>query len=371
MKIKMIKCAIAASCVLSFGFLAEAHEHEHEHAHFHAHHHEHLQAVQVDASTQRTLALKTVRVARRRMASTLTFTGRYELLPDARLTVATPVAGRLTLNVRSLQQVKRGDVLFTVEAPALVARAREIAILEKRLQVYREIKRPNAALENELAVKRAEREALLAQAEEKDGVVSVRAPEDGQVDALPVQSGAWLETGTAVIRLLRPNALRFKALTTAATAARLADGLPATIADGRGTIRLGVGNNHGIVPVYVVFEKIPTAARPGERAQMTCVTDDSEKPVVAVPTAGIVQIGLAPTVFVRDEHDPARFLAFPVTPGPAQGGWTAVGGLPDDDDLEIVTDGAYELKLALPSSANKPTGHFHADGTFHDGEDEK
>ena len=151
----------------------------------------------------------------------------------------------------------------------------------------------------------------------------------------------------------------------------LADGLPATITDGRGTIRLGVGNDHGIVPVYVVFEKIPTAARPGERAQMTCVTDDSEKPVVAVPTAGIVQIGLTPTVFVRDEHDPARFLAFPVTPGPAQGGWTAVGGLPDDDDLEIVTDGAYELKLALPSSANKPTGHFHADGTFHDGEDEK
>ena len=36
---------------------------------------------------------------------------------------------------------------------------------------------------------------------------------------------------------------------------------------------------------------------------------------------------------------------------------------------EIVCEGAYELKLALPSAgAKKESGHFHADGTFHTGE---
>ena len=50
--------------------------------------------------------------------------------------------------------------------------ADEIALLEKRLAVYRDLKTPNAALENELAVKKASRQALLAGTEEADGAVA-------------------------------------------------------------------------------------------------------------------------------------------------------------------------------------------------------
>jgi hypothetical protein len=35
-----------------------------------------------------------------------------------------------------------------------------------------------------------------------------------------------------------------------------------------------------------------------------------------------------------------------------------------------VSDGAYELKLALQEEGDKKSaGHFHADGTFHEGDE--
>lgn len=357
---RVMKRLVAGTmAVLCMGVCAEEHRR----------HHEHGKSVIVAEAVQRTMGLKTVGVEKRRIASTVALTGRFEMSPDARFTVATPVAGKLALKVKPLQRVKSGDLLFTVEAPGLVARAREIAVLENRLKVYRDIGTPNAALESELAVKRAEREALLAKAEEKDGVVSVRTSEAGQVDSLPVQDGAWLEAGAAAVQVLRPNAIRFKALVAASDAARLKDGMKATVSGDVGEVRLGVGNEFGIIPVYVTFDSAGTG-RAGDRGTATCVTDESETPVAAVPNAAIVKLGLQPVVFVRDEDERSRFLALPIEPGISGGGWTAVKGLPDDDDLEIVVEGAYELKLAVSASGAGPAGHFHADGTFHEGADE-
>ena len=302
-------------------------------------------------------------------SDTVTLTGRYELAPDARRTVATPVAGRLTVLVKPLARVKKGEALFTVEAPELSSRAREIAVLEKRLAVYKGIGTKNAQLESELAVKKVEREALIGGAEEMDGVVTVRAVSDGMVEAFPSDSGAWVETGAAVVRLVNPGAIRLKALAAASDAAKLADGLKAAVDGVEGVIRLGVGDESGLVPVYVVFPDGATKGRAGARASVACVTDEHEKPETAIPSGCIVRIGLQPTVFVKDEHDKDRFLAVDVVPGLSDGGWTAVTGLPDDDDLEVVVEGAYELRLALPAGDSKPAGHFHADGTFHEGKD--
>ena len=41
-------------------------------------------------------------------------------------------------------------------------------------------------------------------------------------------------------------------------------------------------------------------------------------------------------------------------------------------NVEVVVAGAYELRIAVMSkeSGVKTTGHFHADGQFHEGEDE-
>lgn len=346
-----------------------AHEHEHEHAHEHGHPHDHGKSVEIAPAIQRTLGLKTVHPEKRRLVGAVVLTGRYELAPEARRAVVTPVAGRLQLKVKSFARVAKGDVLFTVAAPNLVSLADEIALLEKRLAVYRDLKTPNAALENELAVKKASRQALLAGTEEADGAVVVRAVTAGVVEALPATDGAWLEVGAEVVRLVDPAALRIKALVSPAEVGKLADGLKCGTDNVTGELRLGLDAEAGLLPVYAIFPDGAPKGRVGARASFACETDSAAPEAWCVPRMAIVRVGLQPTVFVRDEDDEDRFLAIDVTPGASVGGWTAVTGLPEDDDLEVVAAGAYELKLALAATTEKPVGHFHADGTFHEGED--
>lgn len=345
---------------------AHEHEHEHDHEHEHAHDHDHGRSVEVAQAVQKTLALKTVHLEKRRLSGSVALTGRFELAPEARRAVVSPVAGTLHLQVRSFAKVAKGDVLFTVAAPNLVSLADEIAILEKRLAVYRELKTPNAALENELAVKISSRAALLSGAEEANGVVVVRARTAGVVEALLATDGAYLEVGAEVVRTVDPTALRIKSLVSPAEIGRLSDGLKCQAEGVSGELRIGLDAEAGLLPVYAIFPNGAPKGRVGARATFTCETDDSAVELICVPKSAIVKIGLQPTVFVRDEHDADRFLAIDVAPGETVGGWTAVTGLPEDDDLEVVTDGAYELKLALGAASAKPTGHFHADGTFHE-----
>ncbi len=324
----------------------------------------------IERSLQQTMGIKTVKAEQRRIFSSVNFAGRYELNPDARKVVSTPVPGRVSLLVRPLGDVKKGDALFRVASPDFVARSREIALLEKRLSVYREIKTANAALENELAVKRAEREAMLAGAEEKDGIITVRAAGDAMVESLPAKDGAWLETGAAAVETVKPRDLRFKALVAASDAVKLKDGMPARTGKSEGKLKIGVGDDSGLVPVYVLFDA-QTDAIAGERGYAECVTDSSETAQLAVPSRSIVSIGVQSVVFVKDAHDPELFTATPVFPGATGNGWTAISfaSQRSHHPFEVVTDGAYELKLAQPQGGNaKPAGHFHADGTFHEGE---
>ena len=310
-----------------------------------------------------------MKVEKRKLKSTQVLQGRFELAPDARFSAVSPVAGRISLRVAPLASVKAGDPLFTVASPDLVSRTREIAVLEKRLAVYRGLKTANADLETQLAVKRGELAALLGGATASDGVVTVTAKTDGQVETFALADGAWAEAGAQVLGCVRPDRIRFTAFVSVADVNQLADGLPVVVKGAAGHLRHGLGDagGTGMADVFVEFPQEAPAARPGERARAECVLDAHEAPVLAVPTAAIVQIGLQPTVFVRDEHDADRFLAVSVETGLAGGGWTEVKGL--DADAEVVTDGAYEFKLALGAGSSAPAGHFHADGTFHEGED--
>jgi biotin carboxyl carrier protein len=323
--------------------------------------------VVVPESAQRIIGLKTVVAPPRQLQAMRRLIGRYEPLPEARQTIASPIAGRLTLLVRSLDRVAKGDALCTIASPELTARAAEIALLQKRLTIYRDLQTPNAALETELAVKQAEYKALLLDAEEKEGAVVLRASCAGQVDTFDVESGAWVEAGAPVLRLIQPQALRFKALIPATEAQALQDRLHVHVEEAHGELRLGIGSENGLTPVYIYFETAPKSARAGAKADVICTMESHETPLLAVPSSAIITVNLQPSVFMRDPHDATRFICVPVTPGLSAAGWTAVEGLPSPT-TEVVTDGAYELKLALPGNAQKPAGHFHADGVYHEGE---
>lgn len=290
------------------------HDHDHEHEHDHAHAEEPRQtgrAVKASVSAQRLVGLETRRAERRRVEATLPLVGRFELSPSARFASASPLAGFVALKVRPLADVVAGDVLFTVTSPDLVARAREIAVLERRLAAYRAAGAKNAALASELAVKREMRTALLGGAvEETNGVVAVRAVRAGRVEAIDLPDGAFAEVGARVLTLVDPAAVRFRARVTPGERARLSDGLTVSVQGRAGRLRLGLADAEGTESaVYVEFDAPDPSGRPGVRAVAECVTDASASDVWCVPSEAIVQMGIEPVVFVRDAHAADRFVA--------------------------------------------------------------
>lgn len=364
MKLKTVMTAIALLAVGTAYGEEACPDHDHDHGHAHG------AGVEVSESAAQAMGLRTVRPEKRRLRSMVSLQGRVELAPDARRVSAAPVAGRIDLRVRSLQEVRPGDLLFTIDAPECRAKAKEIEVLEQRLKVYRGIGRTSAELETQLSLRKAEREAMLAGAEATDGVIAVRAAVAGRVEALAVPDGSWVGSGTTVVELVQVGRVRFKCLLPTSVMKSLRDGMRATCGNEVGRLSIGLADETGLTPVYVIFDTELTGMRPGEAMRADCVTDEGESPVTAVPSVCVVRVGLEPTVFVRDEDDPDRFLAVKVSTGRVNGGWTEVKGLPEDDDLEIVKEGAYELKIALAAqSGSAPkAGHFHADGKFHEGD---
>lgn len=384
-----IVCAALAACLAPVAIGHDHGEHDHATGHDHApempaehsegHGHDHAEekrqtgrAVKVSAHAQRLIGLETRRAEKRRIAATLSLVGRFELSPAARFAASSPIAGRVALKARPLSDVAAGDVLFTVASPELVASAREIAVLERRLAAYRAAGAKNAALESELAVKRETRAALLGGAtEETNGVVAVRAVRAGRVDSIDLPDGAFADVGARVLTLVDSTALRLKARITPGELAQLSDGLPVSVQGRTGRLRLGLADAAGTESaVYVDFDKPDPAWRPGVRAVADCVTDVSAKDVWCVPSEAVVQIGVEPVVFVRDIHDSDLFIAVDAETGLRGGGWTGIRNFSHSHD--VVVRGQYELKLALAAQTDggrKAAGHFHADGAFHEGED--
>lgn len=345
-------------------------EHNHDHSqHEEKHHHDdHSKAltVEINEASAKNAGIETVHPRKRASGSEYAFKGRFELVPEAREIIASPVAGKMELKVKSLKHVKKGDTLFTVTSPEIVSRTKEIEILEKRLQVFRDIKTPNAELENNLSLKKSELNALLMGYTANNGTIEVKAPKSGLVEELLELNGTWLETGSAVLKLTDTRNIRFKGLIPADEAARLKDLMPANVKGMSGSIRLGIGAENGLVPAYVVFENAPDAIV-GARDTATVIIGGSGKVETAVPDSAIVEINLVKHVFLRDSHNKNRFIAVSVTTGEKSAGWTNVTGLPEGH-IEVVSKGAYQLKLASSSSGKSAAGHFHADGTFHEGD---
>ena len=148
-------------------------------------------------------------------------------------------------------------------------------------------------------------------------------------------------------------------------------GAKARVGERAGTMRVDRTRTDGLVGVWIAYDGAGAEgdAVPGESVYVIVEADKAETPVACVPSSAVFRDGVTPSVFVRDEHDADRFVVKPVVPGRSAAGWTAVTGLDEHD--EVVSRGVYELRHALPSvgGEKKTAGHFHADGTFHAGED--
>lgn len=215
--------------------------------------------------------------------------------------------------------------------------------------------------------------------------ITVRAAEPGVVEALGLTNGAWASEEAAVVTVVRPDRLRFRATGLQSDLGMLRDGLPARVvpptptraagaldmADTMpGTITLGLhaDPDQRTLDILVTPEALAPWARAGVSAHLEVITDTTAQPVLAIPTAAVQRDGLVSVFFRRDPEDPNKAIRVEADLGLDDGRWTAVhSGLRLGD--EVVLDGAFQLMLATASSGPAKGGHFHADGTFHEGED--
>ena len=215
------------------------------------------------------------------------------------------------------------------------------------------------------------------------GALIVLAAESGVVESLAATDGAWAEERGLVLSVVQPELLRFHAMGLQSDLGLLRDGLEARIVPPvptnaarsiklqdtmPGVVSLGLTADpqSRTVDLFVVPTVLATCARPGVTAQLEITTDATATPELAVPLAAIQQDGLEAVLFRRNPKDPNEVIRIEGDLGTNDGRWTAVlSGLRDED--EVVLDGSFQLMLAT-SGAMQKGGHFHADGTFHEGE---
>lgn len=213
--------------------------------------------------------------------------------------------------------------------------------------------------------------------------VPIRATTGGVVREVDAATGTWVAESTEVVHVVQPRTLRFRARALQADLLdRLRDGQPVAIVppEGRGaarraapvqgTVRVGVTGDPiaRTTDVFVDFVDPPEWARPQVVALADVVvagSDTAEE--LAIPTRAVITDGLEKVFFRRDPSDPDTVIRVVADLGPTDGRWTTVlSGLAEGD--EVVVDGVYPLKLAT-TGRKVEAGHFHADGTWHEGED--
>ncbi len=326
--------------------------------------------------------------------------------PDHALqTYALPAAGRITLHVKSAQQVHEGTLLYTVESPALsdqlaairlaeanIARCRdELDALTVRIERLGTAGTRNSELEAQRTFKRAEERQLErdletararlrmmtlgAELQEVDGLprLQVKAAKAGTVRNVGVAQGSWGEQGATVITMSDPGALEIIATLYASdmpsftsVRALIPVGRENRAVEGEWRLAEQVDLQKRTRTLYFAPRELPEGARPGQLCRLDLYDEKAAcGNTVSVPDSAIVRVGLDDMVFI--ELEPGRYAGTKVHAGESHRGMTPVSGLRAGQ--RIVVKGGYELKYILPGDGQKKkAGHFHADGKFHEGE---
>ena len=375
---KLTSILFATAFVISCA-LAHDHDHEHKHEHKHDHEHEHdhehhERGVEISDAAAELIGLKTAKVEMRRIESAVGFYGRVMSDPRALRRKSLPLAGFVAWRIGAPCEIHPGDEVLRLVSPDAATAYGELATLETRLDAVNKSGAKNASLAAELAAKRIAYAAMtnaLVAVDAGRGEFSLRATVRGRVNEQLVASGVFAERGTDILKMTEAKPPVVFALVPFSDARGLADGAKARMGERTGTMRVDRTRTDGLVGVWIAYDGTGKGAFaiPGESVYVTVETDPAGKPVACVPSRAVFRDGVTPSVFVRDEHDADRFVVKPVVPGRSAAGWTAVAGLDEHD--EVVSRGVYELRHALPAvgGEKKAAGHFHADGTFHAGED--
>lgn len=290
---------------------------------------------------------------------------------------------RLT-QLDELRAAGGGSAAQTTEARAtLAATQAELAdVMEKDATLQAEEQVARAALRTLEARRDMLLQAAGATAPDDTGVLRIRARDRGVVERIHATSGASVDAAAPILTVIQPERIRFRARGLQADLGRLRDGLAARIAPPPGagipverslpgTLRLGPVADADDRTVELIVEPaapLPAAswARAGVAASVEVTVDGGEESL-AIPLAAVVRDGATPIIFRRDPANPDRAIRMQADLGATDGRWVVIqSGVRAGD--EVVVDGVYQLMLATSGSAANG-GHFHSDGTFHEGKE--
>ncbi len=208
--------------------------------------------------------------------------------------------------------------------------------------------------------------------------IEVTAQSAGVVEKLDVVTGAWVEANSLVLVSVQPDMVRFRARAMQSDIGRLKDGMEASVVPPQGG---GLGDAGAIagtlaiaptadgerrtIELVMMPKKMEGWARPGIAGYLEIVVGGKTTAELAVPMSSVVRDGTQALIFRRDPADPNKAIRMPADLGADDGRWVVIkSGVKEGD--EVVEDGVYQLMVATSGSITKG-GHFHADGSFHEG----
>ncbi len=287
--------------------------------------------------------------------------------------------------LEELRQAGGGSASQFTEARAtLNATQAELAdVLEKDAELQAQQKQSEA----ELRSLKSRRDVLVRGSQcgdsreglEPGSTFTVCAVASGVVETIGITPGGLAEENGHIVTLVQPEQIRFRARGLQSDLGRLRDGLAARIAPSQGVslplqdamtgmlqIGLSADADERTVDLIVVPVALTAWARNGVAAHLEVTLAGGEEEL-AVPLSAVVRDGARPIIFRRDPANDQKVIRVEADLGLSDGRWIVIkSGVKEGD--EIVLGGNYQLMLATSGTASKG-GHFHPDGTFHEGED--
>lgn len=232
--------------------------------------------------------------------------------------------------------------------------------------------------------------------------IEIRAHGPGVVDSVAVVSGGIIDQHAHVLSTVQPHHVRFRAVglqsdlprlmngqrarvVTAHTAASISSDesddrvegtltLAPTADPERRTLDLFLTPDEARAALNTASTSAPVTApvwvRAGVSAFLEVVIAGNGHDAgteLAIPLRCVARDGTRAIIFRRDPADPNKAIRMDADLGLDDGRWVVIkSGVAEGN--EIVLDGVYQLMVASSGTMTKG-GHFHPDGTFHEGDE--
>jgi len=332
--------------------------------------------IAIPATVRSNLGITFATVEYRVVSNVLRVPGRFEADADARHDYHAPFAGQVDLLVQPYTAVAAGAALYHLHGQDWMQwRARweeaEAHAQDPAGRTRRDLLRATIARAAGVTPDDPRLEALRTAA-----ALTVYARAAGIVAPERLAQGAAVSERDAVLATVDPARVRFRATALHGDLGRWQDGAKAALVPIAAShtaalparICLGLEADPRTRTVDLIAWPLgaerPLWARAGLAAVLE-ITRAGGNEELAIPLAATVRDGLKPILFRRDPADPDQVIRVDADLGADDGVWVQVlSGLREGDS--VVVGGIYPLLLSGAGAAAKG-GHFHADGTFHEG----